>query len=728
MASTTIESGPPAVLQSLSTLVDESPQSYIRGGEDVNRAALAAASYLFDLSVRAETPSLRPVNMLLMALSPGMAPATRSQSLKRKRSPELSHPQFNATPLAHLFTEGMDDEQIWAQLDIKSKHLGDILDRALDAHNPMDDEVEMSGGLEEDEDSNEDDPELSGFDMDDIDALEDSEEDEDDDSEEDSEEDAEENESSDDEPHEESFTNLRDHIEEKSGPLSARRKRKGKQGSEVDDDFFDLKEFNALTEAAEAKSSSNGRLGGDDEDSDEESVDLFAAVDDDAFEEADLDEGSKELFYKDFFSAPRRTGGPPPKPGPSPKKGGVRFHDEVRVKKIKARGKNLPVATMYAGGGDDDDEDEDDLPAFEDGWEDEEDEDEMGEEDDFDEAEEDEELDEGSDASGDDGSEQSIDETMDHFKDDLFADDEAEEDADNMTTHEKRMAALKEQITALEEENVGKKDWTLLGEATSRSRPQNSLLEEDLEFERVMKAAPIITEEVVKGLEDRIKARILDNNFDDVVRKRAVEDKPFLPSRVFELKDTKSTQSLAQIYEDEYVATQSGGTTDDRDGKLVKEHKEIDHLWENICYKLDALCNAHFTPKAPKATISSVSNVSSVSFESALPTAQSSASMLAPEEVHKPEAADLKSRSEMTPEEKRALHNKTKKANKKRKEQLNGAVDKYAKPKGSVKQQKEDALKSVVKNGKGVTVVGKQKKDILDKGKGKQEGAKAGKA
>lgn len=165
------------------------------------------------------------------------------------------------------------------------------------------------------------------------------------------------------------------------------------------------------------------------------------------------------------------------------------------------------------------------------------------------------------------------------------------------------MIAIQEQIESLEQENVGKKEWTLIGEATSHSRPQNSLLEEDLEFERVMKAAPIVTEEVVHGLEERIKARILDNNFDDVARKRAIEDKPFLPSRVFELKDTKSTQSLAQIYEDEYMAAQTGGTTDDRDGKLREEHKKIDQLWENICYKLDALCNAHFTPKAVRITL-----------------------------------------------------------------------------------------------------------------------------
>lgn len=167
-----------------------------------------------------------------------------------------------------------------------------------------------------------------------------------------------------------------------------------------------------------------------------------------------------------------------------------------------------------------------------------------------------------------------------------------------MSTHEKRLVTLREQINELESENVAKKDWVLMGEATSRGRPQNSLLEEDLEFERLMKAVPVITEETVQGLEERIKARILEGNFDDVVRLRPVNDKPFLPSRFFELQDTKSTQSLAQIYEDEYTATQSGAAAgEDRDGKLKKEHDEIEKFWESICGKLDALCNAHFMPK-----------------------------------------------------------------------------------------------------------------------------------
>jgi U3 small nucleolar RNA-associated protein MPP10 len=168
-----------------------------------------------------------------------------------------------------------------------------------------------------------------------------------------------------------------------------------------------------------------------------------------------------------------------------------------------------------------------------------------------------------------------------------------------LSTHERRLSALRQEIAALEAENVAKKDWTLMGEATTRIRPHDSLLEEDLEFDRVMKPVPVITEEVVSGLEDRIKARILEGHFDDVVRKRPMDDKPFLPSRVFELQDTKSKHSLAQIYEDEYTAAQTGGIAgEDRDGKLAAEHEEITRIWETISSKLDALSNAHFTPKA----------------------------------------------------------------------------------------------------------------------------------
>jgi U3 small nucleolar RNA-associated protein MPP10 len=286
----------------------------------------------------------------------------------------------------------------------------------------------------------------------------------------------------------------------------------------------------------------------------------------------------------------------------SSSKSKVRFSEQVRVKSIKAKGKGLPLSSLME---DDDSDDESGLHMYL------EDPDEVM----MDAEVEESFIDESEDEDGDRDEDSEGRTTIERLKDDLFA-EEDEPDyskashifvgvsfthnlATDMTTYEKRMAALQAQIKELEAENVAKKDWVLMGEATSRSRPQDSLLQEDLEFERTMKAVPVITEAVVQGLEERIKARIKDGRFDDVARIRAVDDKPFLPSRFFELQDTKSSQSLAQIYEDEYVVAQNGGTGgDDRDGRLKKEHDEITKLWDNICSKLDALCNAHYTPKA----------------------------------------------------------------------------------------------------------------------------------
>lgn len=289
------------------------------------------------------------------------------------------------------------------------------------------------------------------------------------------------------------------------------------------------------------------------------------------------------------------------------------------------------------------------------------------------------------------------------------------------------MATLRDQIVELESENVGEKDWVLMGEVGSRQRPKNSLLEEDLDFGRVMKAVPVITEEAVQSLEEIIKARILEGRYDDVIRLRPLDDKPFLPSKFFELQDSKSTQSLAQIYENDYVSAQSGVSSDDRDGKLKKEHDEISQIWDKICGKLDALCNAHFVPKQviyifssvyvlliiirqPKATISTVANVATATLESALPTSKSTATMLAPEEIFATTSSLQRARSELTPLEKRALRSRERKARQRQRDALNKSVDKYAKTTGhkSVTRQKEAALKSIVKQGKGVTVVGKK--------------------
>lgn len=108
--------------------------------------------------------------------------------------------------------------------------------------------------------------------------------------------------------------------------------------------------------------------------------------------------------------------------------------------------------------------------------------------------------------------------------------------------------------------------------------------------------------------------------------------------------------------------------------------------------------------------MTTVSNVSTATLESALPTSMTTSTLLAPEEVFAPSAGELRARSELTPTEKRSLRTKQRKARKKARDSMDKSVSKFS-PKDSgksIKAQKKDALKSVVKSGKGVTVIGKK--------------------
>ncbi|KAI6162513.1 Mpp10 protein [Pisolithus thermaeus] len=720
----------PAPLQDLSVFIDTQPERLAHESSELQELALRAAKYVFDWAVQTESASWPHVECLLNNLTDVEPPQTRSTA-KRKSShtlPDEPRKKKNKvspleTPIPSLFVDRMSMEQIWEQLDLRGARVCEHL--------------QILEGDGEDEGENED--ERSEFDE------EESEEEEEVSELEESGDDQEEDDSS--LPGEEDVAALREESseeeeddEEDDGPSSMfdviRRKpsaSKAKTHSELDDGFFNLHEFNAEIEQAEAKSVSKGRLHRDTDSEDsgtETDVDLFEAVDE-AVDEEDLEEN---YFYRDFFDAPRSSKSRQTTSTSKPSK--VRFHDQVKVKKIKARGRGLPVSAMMYE--EDDEDDEDFVPEDDDGSDqetykelldddnEEEDEDEDEEEEEGEEEAEEDDDEAGEDAETEDGTRLAIE----RMRDDLFAEDEEQQKGDpidyahsfadsGMTTHERRMAALQEQIKQLEAENVAKKDWVLMGEASSKSRPRDSLLQEDLEFDRIAKSVPIVTEEVVAGLEDRIKTRIKEGRFDDVVRRRPLDDKPFLPSRLFELQDTKSQQSLAQIYENEYMAAQAGTSTDDRDAKLKKEHEAITKLWEGICNKLDALCNAHYVPKQPKATITAVSDVAAATLESALPTNKSVSTTLAPEEIYAPASSDPRVRSELTPAEKRALRTKQRKARKKERDLLEKSVDKFAKKKRGVKEQKDAALKSLVKSGKGVTVVGKEAKKVKTAGKRK---------
>jgi U3 small nucleolar RNA-associated protein MPP10 len=56
---------------------------------------------------------------------------------------------------------------------------------------------------------------------------------------------------------------------------------------------------------------------------------------------------------------------------------------------------------------------------------------------------------------------------------------------------ELRQERLKKKIEHIHDEALGEKPWQLLGEITSTTRPQNSLLEEVLQFDRTQRPGKI---------------------------------------------------------------------------------------------------------------------------------------------------------------------------------------------------------------------------------------------
>lgn len=180
----------------------------------------------------------------------------------------------------------------------------------------------------------------------------------------------------------------------------------------------------------------------------------------------------------------------------------------------------------------------------------------------------------------------------------------------------------------------------------------NSLLEEDLEFERAGKPVAPVTEETSQDIEALIKTRILAGQFDEVLRRRPddLATGPRERRGLFELDDTKNTKGLAEIYEEEHLKAVDPNFIDARDEKLKKEHAEVAALWKSISAKLDSLASSNFRPKPVAANLEIRVDAPAIQMEDARPAAGGDVageSMLAPQEVYKPGTDDAKDNAEV---------------------------------------------------------------------------------
>ena len=200
---------------------------------------------------------------------------------------------------------------------------------------------------------------------------------------------------------------------------------------------------------------------------------------------------------------------------------------------------------------------------------------------------------------------------------DLFnADDDKDdkggkEEAENKSSFEIRQEKLREQIDQVHESMLGTlndKKWQLKGEVTAKTRPQDSLLEEYLDFDHTTRQMPAPSATSSETLEAIIKQRIKDKAFDDVERKVKPVEAQHEYRKQVALDHQKSKVGLGEVYEQEFLKQQQALVNDETSADAAAlaaksealsnpKHEEIRKLMQSLFVKLDALSNFHFTPK-----------------------------------------------------------------------------------------------------------------------------------
>ena len=261
------------------------------------------------------------------------------------------------------------------------------------------------------------------------------------------------------------------------------------------------------------------------------------------------------------------------------------------------------------------------------------------------------------------------------------------------------------QIKKIEEKMISnKKDWSTKGEILAKERPKDSLLTKAMDFEVGLRAPPIPDKEFTDKLEKMIKQRIIDDIFDDPIKKDFInlnEEKKAENDLDFE----KSKKGLGEIYEEKYLGNEN------TESKVDEIKKDCDDLCNQLFDIFKQMTNGTATPyglKGKKEDLINVTNIPAIQIEEKGNFVSDNTDKIkSGKEMLNIKKLRTKNKEEMTSEELRNIHNKKKrniknrihqKENKKKLEQLTTMLGSKFEAKIKLKQEKNKKLEKVDKS------------------------------
>ncbi len=276
-----------------------------------------------------------------------------------------------------------------------------------------------------------------------------------------------------------------------------------------------------------------------------------------------------------------------------------------------------------------------------------------------------------------------------------------EDDTSNSDVDENEIFS---QIKKIEEKMISnKKDWSTKGEILGKERPKDSLLTKAMDFEVGLKAPPIPDREFTDKLENMIKQRIIDDIFDDPIKKDFInlnEQKKAENELDFE----KSKKGLGEIYEEKYLGNEN------TESKVDEIKKDCDDLCNQLFDIFKQMTNGTATPyglKGKKEDLINITNIPAIQIEDKGNfVSDNTEKIKSGKEMLNIKKLRTKNKEEMTSEELKNIRNKKKrniknrihkKENKKKLEELTTMLGSKFEAKIKMKQEKNKKLEKMDK-------------------------------